>query len=331
MIATVCLLALYPTVKYIIPAVLPFALAVAVSSLSIRFTARIGVKTPPGKALCASFTALLFYALVFLCLFAAGREITRQIYLLCADAPSAAKKISEFISELPEKLSVRLFPESAEKFAPIISAAIKNAAASFVSGTAKLLGRFASALPALLLFFTVLVTATFYLCADGGKTLEKLSSLSVAQKLKTGALGLTGKMARAYGTLLLLTFSELFFGFSVIGIKYPLLLASLIAFIDILPILGVGTVLLPWATVNLALGNAKNAVLLVLLWAVTLTVRQLAEPKLVGERLGIPPLLSIAAMYAGIKIFGAPGVLLAPMAAAIIPAFIRKSKEDNPK
>lgn len=176
-------------------------------------------------------------------------------------------------------------------------------------------------------FFFVLVIfqmAAFYLCADFERVSRYLSSLLPMSavrklgKLKRVIFSTTLRYLRAYFILLIITFAELLTAFLLLGIDYALTLALLIALLDALPAIGVGTVLLPWALISLLLGNWQRALALVVIYAIVTVVRQIAEPHVVGAQLGLHPLASLVAVYAGYKLAGIWGLLFAPVAAILI-------------
>lgn len=107
----------------------------------------------------------------------------------------------------------------------------------------------------------------------------------------------------------------MFLGFNV---KYPLLIALITAFVDALPILGSGTVLVPWAIISALDGDINLGIALVVLWIIMCVVRQFIEPKVVSNKLGIHPIFTLIAMYTGFKILGVIGMLIGPIALIII-------------
>lgn len=107
----------------------------------------------------------------------------------------------------------------------------------------------------------------------------------------------------------------MFVGFNV---KYPLLIALITAFVDALPILGSGTVLVPWALISALDGDINLGIALVVLWIIMCVVRQFVEPKVVSNKLGIHPIFTLIAMYTGFKLFGVMGLLVGPIALIII-------------
>ena len=110
-----------------------------------------------------------------------------------------------------------------------------------------------------------------------------------------------------------LTFGILTGGFLLLRIPYALLWALGVSFLDAFPVLGTGTVLLPWSLIAFLQGNTPRAIGLLGTYAVVSLVRSALEPKLVGRQLGLDPLVTLMALYAGYKIWGIGGMILAPM------------------
>ena len=114
-----------------------------------------------------------------------------------------------------------------------------------------------------------------------------------------------------------MTFALLFPGFCILRVRYAFLLAVVIAFVDMLPVLGVGTVLIPWSTVVLLQKNYYLGFGLLILYAAVLILRQILEPRLVGHSLGISPILTLFSTYAGWKLLGFWGMILGPVLAML--------------
>lgn len=197
----------------------------------------------------------------------------------------------------------------------------------------------AARVPDVLLSLTVLLLACYYFTADNGRLRRILASLSerLLPASARAALPPIGRrlarLGRGYlrATLLLggMTFLICFIGLSLLGVKYAFLIAFLLAVVDFLPLLGTGVILVPWAAVTALLGRPGHAVGLLVLWGVCTLARQLTEPRLMGAGLDIHPLLSLAAMYAGLVWFGVPGMLLAPILAAGVKAVLFEPKSTD--
>ena len=137
---------------------------------------------------------------------------------------------------------------------------------------------------------------------------------------------LTGYL-KAYLLIMLLTFTEVFIGLTILGVDYALIISVVVAIVDVLPILGTGTVLIPWAIFCFITHNTSLGVGLLILYAVVLVVRQLAEPKIVGNTLGLHPLATLASIYLGIKFLGFGGIFIGPIAAMLIKSFFFKEND----
>ena len=134
-------------------------------------------------------------------------------------------------------------------------------------------------------------------------------------------------MFKAYGIIMLITFSELLIGFTVLralGImqnNYFVLIAALIAVFDILPVAGSGGILIPWAVFSLVSGNAKQAIGLIAIYVLITVIRQYIEPKIVGTTLGVHPIITLMGLYFGLKMFGFIGMFLVPLVIMTLKAF----------
>lgn len=121
---------------------------------------------------------------------------------------------------------------------------------------------------------------------------------------------------KAQGKLLLVTYGIVAAGFLLLGIRNGMVWAALVALVDAVPILGTGTVLLPWALVEFLQGSTMRAVGLLITYGVAMLARTVLEPKLVGRQLGLDPLLTLVFLYVGYRFWGILGMIFAPMLAA---------------
>lgn len=118
-----------------------------------------------------------------------------------------------------------------------------------------------------------------------------------------------------------------FIGFTVIKNPYSLILAIAVGVMDALPLLGLGIVLIPWAVFCFISGTAKNGIVLMITFVLCYILREILEPKLIGGKVGIPPLTSIITIYAGYKLFGLIGVILGPVAYVTIKESLKVNTE----
>lgn len=116
-------------------------------------------------------------------------------------------------------------------------------------------------------------------------------------------------------------------GFLFVKREYALLLGIGVAILDAFPVLGSGLILVPWAVVCLLQGNYVSMAILIVMYLLCLVVREGLEPKLLGNRIGIPPLYTLMAVYVGVELFGLWGVILGPFGLVIIRAVLDTEKE----
>ncbi|MDR2524684.1 MAG: sporulation integral membrane protein YtvI [Oscillospiraceae bacterium] len=149
-------------------------------------------------------------------------------------------------------------------------------------------------------------------------------ALSAAKRIFVQSLG---KLLRSYATIMAVTFAELMLGLGLLRMinvqgapetGYLLPIGLAIAVVDILPVLGTGSVMVPWALYSLLMQNYAMGAGLIAIYAVILIVRQVLEPKLVAANLGLPPILTLAGMYIGLKLFGFVGLLLVPLVLILV-------------
>ena len=124
-----------------------------------------------------------------------------------------------------------------------------------------------------------------------------------------------GGWLKAQAKLAAVTYGIVAAGFLLLRIPYGLLWAVLVALVDAVPLLGTGTVLLPWALVDFLQGQSLRAVGLLGIYGVAFLVRTVLEPRLVGKQLGLDPLLTLLALYLGYRFWGLLGMILAPVLA----------------
>lgn len=183
----------------------------------------------------------------------------------------------------------------------------------------------ASKIPSVLIAVIITLVCSCFMTADFDKIKTFFTNQLPEEKRrnflrsKTLMKNTVTKMAKAYLLIMAVTFAEMTVGLSVLKIfgiyssGYIFVIALATAIVDIIPVLGTGTILIPWALYNLITGNFAMAIGLGVIYAVITVIRQIIEPKLVAGQLGLPPFLTISAMYIGLKFLGVLGMLIAPL------------------
>ncbi|MDO5417065.1 MAG: sporulation integral membrane protein YtvI [Lachnospiraceae bacterium] len=213
------------------------------------------------------------------------------------------------------------FPESVQSFIRDFGNNLGTYLSSLIqkiaTPTVAVAGNVAKRIPALFVSFIITVLSSYFFIAERDKIMAEIKKW-MPDWLCTYASYLRGDVKRLIGGYFLAQFKIMFVvalmlaaGFLVLGVDYGLAFALLIALLDFLPMFGTGTALGPWALVKLLSGEYAFAIGLILLYVLTQAVRQLIQPKIVGDTMGLPPLVTLFLLYLGFKVAGIAGMIIA--------------------
>lgn len=316
--------------RYALPVLAPFVAALLVSLLLRPVVRLLHERCRVHKGVAAAVTVLLFYSLLGLALGLLSVKLFASAKAFVLNLPelynTVVEPLLEAFSEELERFVARLDPAALSSVSGLLESAgtsIEQAVLSFSGRALTMLGGVAFSLPGWLLNTLIMIIATVFITADF--PLLKaflLQQLSDSQRERVHEvrvhLGKTlGRYVRSYALILFITFCELSVGLLLIGVEHAVLIALLIALFDILPVVGSGTVLIPWAIITAVLGNYRLAAGLMLLYIVVVIVRNVIEPKIVGQHVGLHPIVTLLSMVVGTFVFGPVGLLVLPVALAI--------------
>lgn len=317
----------YVGIKYFLPLLMPFVIGLIIAVTFRHLIDFIQKKTKINRVIVSITILLMFYGLL--------------AYLVSLVGFKAFNIVVDLISNLPTFYS--------ETLKPALTTVLNNIMESFpatrsyienflVDGNQTIidyltnasstivnkLASFAAQVPTLLIKFIFTIVSSFFFTID----YHKITRFVVIQftgerramllKLKDNGIGTIGKFIRAYTAIISITFAELALGFLIVGIPNAVIFAALVALVDIMPILGTGAVLLPWAITALILGNTKIGVGILILYIVITIVRQAVEPKIVGQQIGLHPIITLILMYIGAQLMGVLGLFILPIMATIL-------------
>lgn len=319
--------------RYVFSWVLPFLLAVAAARL-IEPPVRLLIKKLRFKrALAAALCTLLLYAAILGVAYAIVYRLVYEAGQLMRALPGMLSGLPKIAGQLQDKLYalITAVPEEIGKFLTSTIEGFLSRGIELPTGLYTFLANFLSqtvlSLPRILLFASACLLSTYFFSRDmeqlTGFLLKKLSQ-SARTRLATAKVRLIstlGKWLYAQAILMGLTFVETAVGLALARVEYFLLPALAVAFVDALPVVGAGTVLVPWGIVNLFTGQPARGVTILLLFVVVSTVRSFMEPRLVGKHIGLHPLLTLIAMYVGFRVIGVWGMLFFPIGAIILKQF----------
>ncbi len=313
---------------YLFPALYPFFIAYLLSLIfapAAHFLKqRIKLPKGAGAFLLVTAAVALVFALGGLLVYRAARELGRLCDYLSALTPEDAEPLKRRILALFDRVPFvdgeRLWQSAGERLRTLFTESLPGIKGTISMATSLFTGF-------LDFLFTFLVTAVscYYMTVNRTAIsaffarLLPESARGRLRALRASVFGAVGKYLKAYGLIMLVTFTELFAAFTVLRLDFALLLAAATALVDILPVLGAGTVLIPWALVCLFLTrNIYLGVGLLIAYAVITVIRQVIEPKIVGSCIGVHPLATMAAMFAGLKLFGFWGMLVMPLVVLVV-------------
>lgn len=314
-------------IRYALSALTPFLIAVAAAAALRPIVGFLHDRLHlPRKITGVALTVLLFLLLAFLGLILFDRVIDAATAFLRAVPglwsgtlmPALRSLFASFTEKLTQ-MNVELDFSVDELLAPL-GTGITSLSTKLLS----MAGNAAFSLPSLLISVIICIVSTLFILFDWEKITDfiylQLSrrNSELAHKIVHQSGKTIKQFILSYGLILLITFTELSIGFLLIGFKNPFLLAALISVFDILPVVGCGGVLIPWMLISFIIGNTSNGVGLLLLYIVVTIVRNATEPKIVGQQVGLHPLVTLMSMVVGSSLMGGVGLFGLPIALAVI-------------
>lgn len=322
--------ALWLGVRYLLPLLLPFLLGGAIALAAepaVQFASRrMRLPRPVASGLGVSITLLLLVSVVSLVGALAVKELGSLANSL-PDVEATVDKGMHLLQDWAVGVADRL-PEGARSMAT-------DAALELFDSGAVLKGQVTSRLPAIVrsvlgwlpggaLGIGTGVLAGFMISVRLPKLRKWLSDrlpqtwhekyLPALRRVGHNVLA----WLKAQLKLSAVTYGIVTVGFLLMGVSFGPFWAVLVALVDAVPVLGTGTVLLPWALIELVQDNSMRALGLLLTYGAALLARTILEPRLVGRQLGLDPLLTLLCLYAGYRLWGIGGMILAPMLTAAV-------------
>ena len=315
---------IYLAFAYAIPILSPFLVAFIVTALITPLVDLLHRKFGIAKKLSAivlvTVSYLILIGLLFLLGFGAYRWAMNADGWFQTVFVASVLDISARLAALLNNVASDLLPFLASARDSLISTI--GSKVSTIS--ADILSRTATALPGFLVRVIFAVVATYFMATDTDRLKHFIAtrqSESMYTTLSAAYLSLKstlGKYIRAYSLIFVITFVELTVGFLCARVENFVLIALLVAVFDILPILGSSMILLPWSIILLLTGDYSRGIVMFFVYLIVVIVRQFIEPKIVGEHVGLHPLITLVAMYVGGKLFGGVGLFGFPMTCAVL-------------
>ena len=322
------MLLLYLFFKHLFVYLLPFLggwfIAFAIRPLASRVAQRLKVKP---RVIRLVLTVVIYAALLG-AVVGGIWLLSREVWEILSGIGEGESALGEILSGLtdPGRFFGRLFGELGD----YIADAVYSVVSSMLSALGTVLTAIVSGVPRVLFFLLVSVIASGYFAwslEDVNAAVKRFLPKGIFDLLvrwKDGFFTVFLKYMRSYLLLLVITFLEMTVGLFLIRAPYPLVMAIVIAALDLLPVIGVGAVLIPWGVWSFVAGRTPFGIGLLVLFAFHTVFRQIIEPKIVGKNLGVHPLLTLLFIYVGYSVFGIVGLLLVPVLTVGVKAIARE-------
>ncbi len=317
--------------KYIIPVLAPFLIAWAMAFAVRRPAKSLSGKIRVPERIIRLFMAIFATLAVFGILALLVWQLTAAVWRFLSDI-GEGNIIYDILTELTNP-KLPIFGDSMPReLAERISEALSTMLSGALSMLAEVVTSWVGFIPKALFFLLVTVISLIYFALDLERINARVKALlpervaEMLSKVRIGIFSVGGKYLRSYLLIMLITFVIMLSGFLIIGVEHAVLLALVVSVLDLLPVIGVGTVLVPWSVFELAAGNHAIGIGLLVLFVVNVVIRQLAEPKIVGKSLDMHPILTLVFLYVGYALFGIQGLIIIPVVAVVVGLLFKENR-----
>lgn len=337
---SILLVLIFAVFKFLFPLLSPFVTAFIIAFLLKPVIHYISEHTSMKRRTAAILSLCAFYILFITLIIVVGTRIIlllREAFYALPQTYStliepALNKVQFMIVDIVENLNpdaLSIVNEISMHLNTALSGLVSTLSSEVVGG----LGSLAAGIPTSLVNLIITIVASFFLVVDYYKVTSFIAKClpprgkELLFEVKNSVVTVLFQFGRAYALLMLLTFVELFIGLLLLRVPYAFLLALLIAVVDILPVLGTGTIVIPWGCICLIMGNFPLGIGLLILYAIITVVRQSLEPRIVGHQIGLHPLVTLISMFVGVSLFGFLGLFGLPIAVTVFVQLRRAEKE----
>ncbi|MBO4992009.1 MAG: sporulation integral membrane protein YtvI [Firmicutes bacterium] len=329
---TVCVIALIIfvfryAIFWLMPFVIAFSVAFVTKPIINAITRTLHLKRRPVAALVVA----LFYGTVGVLVVFASVQLVAGLRSWIFDMPQlyetevipALRSIYEDMMAMVSDWDPHTVGEI-QKMAQNLMSELTNLVSTISSLLVSFISQMAMKIPSMFISTLFAVIGSFFIAMDYyritnfivGQFSEK--NQGIIMDAKNYVVSSLFKILTSYAAIMFITFSELTVGFWFIGIKNHILLAACIALMDVMPVLGTGGVMIPWVLVEVIMKNYSMAVGLLCIYVFVTVVRNVIEPKIVGNRVGLHPILMLISMFIGGTVLGPLGIVIMPFLMIVV-------------
>lgn len=301
------------------PFVVGWIVAWIASPLVHFFESKLKIERKAGSAV----VIVLAICLVLLAIYFAGSKLVRESIGLIGALPSMWENAKADFDDIAQNLSViyERLPQDLQQGISNVSGEITTYLGDIVSGistpTIEAVGNFAKQLPAAIIGVIMTLLSAYCFVAERNTIAEwfaRVAPVSLQERfrmIRCSMMKAVGGYFKAQLRIELWMYILLVIGLAILKVNYVLLIAFLIAFLDFIPFFGTGTVLVPWAVIKILSSDYKMAIGLLIIWGVGQLARQIIQPKIVGDSIGMAPIPTLFLLYIGFRLGGVVGMIVA--------------------
>lgn len=318
-------------IKVLGPILTPFLIAFIIAAILnplIKFTCnKLHIK----RGIISILFVLAFYAVASFIIILIGAKLLILLQSLFTTLPQFFTTYFEpYIRETFthfEKLFLSLDPNvlsALEESSSSLISTLGNFVSKFSTMVVSYVSGFATSIPSIFIKTIITIIVTFFITIDFEKIINFIKRQlpeSVSQNINESKKFITTTLFKcllSYILILSITFTEIAIGLTILQVPNSILIAVIIAIFDILPVLGTGGIMIPWAIIALLYGNYKIGVGIAVLYIIITIIRNIIEPKLVGQQVGLHPVVTLISMFVGLHFLGFIGMLGLPITISLI-------------
>lgn len=320
----------FVVIKYIMPWLAPFVLAFIVASILNKPINFIAKSFRVKRKISAIFCVAIFYGLTLLLIFIASFNLVMYLKNVFFELPAIYAKELE-----PSVISIMdMIQNALTRFDPSLDTVVESFTSQISSNLGKSISTISvtvltklsgviSKVPSYFIGTLITVISTFFISGDYHEISDYILN-HIGKKQKQIILDIKNyggktlfKCLKSYIFIMSITFTELSVVFLLLGVNNAVIIAFFISVFDILPVLGVGGVLVPWVILSFIQGKYAFGAGLLIGYLIITVVRNILEPKIIGGQVGLHPIATLLAMFIGTKLFGIVGLFLLPISLVI--------------
>ena len=303
------------------------------------FEEKLKIKRKTGSAV----VIIVVIGLVVLFFYLVGTKLAEEAVGLGNELPEMWENMEADLNEIGRKFNVvySRLPKNIQNSLSNVTNQIGSYLGDFFSHisspTITAVGNFAKRVPSVIIGVIMALLAAYFFVAERdevGQWFRMHTPESIRKRvdiLKRSLVKAVGGYVKAQLQIEIWMYLLLVIGFSVLQVNYTLLIALGIAILDILPFFGTGTVMVPWAIIKILSGDYQMALGLLIIWGLGQLARQIIQPKIVGDSVGMPPIPTLLLLYIGYKISGVIGMIIAVPIGLIIATMYEEGVFDTTK